>query len=283
MFAKPLPKLPIPVLITAAVILGLCWYFLDQDAVFKLSVVYTVLAGCCLYLRSDYPASKALLFLLLLCVLPLFVTEQIERLGLEVYQDSDAIVDLTWMVLSVFIGVYLLRRNHLTAMRIEASQANFFLIRTDHLYELIALTSMVFGFGLLGVLYVLLQWQTDWQYKWLVALPLGGFSLLCWHIRRKQIEHYQATQSQGGEWIEITDTGIRWQQLKNDDQGHYLEQHQLYWAQIQRFDLHRNTVIVEALEPKTLLKIHHFGLFRSKNNLLNTLVKLKYQAQKSGL
>ena len=168
-------------------------------------------------------------------------------------------------------------------MRIEASQANFFLIRTDHLYELIALTSMVFGFGLLGVLYVLLQWQTDWQYKWLVALPLGGFSLLCWHIRRKQIEHYQATQSQGGEWIEITDTGIRWQQLKNDDQGHYLEQHQLYWAQIQRFDLHRNTVIVEALEPKTLLKIHHFGLFRSKNNLLNTLVKLKYQAQKSGL
>ena len=120
MFAKPLPKLPIPVLITAAVILGLCWHFLDQDAVFKLSVVYTVLAGCCLYLRSDYPASKALLFLLLLCVLPLFVTEQIERLGLEVYQDSDAIVDLTWMVLSVFIGVYLLRRNHLTAMRIEA-------------------------------------------------------------------------------------------------------------------------------------------------------------------
>ena len=58
MFAKPLPKLPIPVLITAAVILGLCWYFLDQDAVFKLSVVYTVLAGCCLYLRSDYLLQK---------------------------------------------------------------------------------------------------------------------------------------------------------------------------------------------------------------------------------
>lgn len=124
---------------------GLCWYFLDHDAAFKLSVVYAVLAGFCLYLRPDYPVSKALLLLLLLCVLPLLVAEQIERLGLDEYQDSDTIVDMTWMVLSVFIGMYLLRRNHLTAMCIEASQANFFLIRTDHLYELIALTSMIWA------------------------------------------------------------------------------------------------------------------------------------------
>ena len=278
MFAKPLPKLPIPTLITAAVVWGLCWYFLDNNAAFKLGVVYAIVAGFFLYLRPDYPVSKTLLFLLLLCVLPLFITEQIERFGFDEYQDAEAVTGQTLLLLSVFFSVLLLRRNHQAAMRIEAAQANFFQIRTDHLYELIAFTSIVFSFALLGTMYVLLQWQTDWLNKLMAALLLGGFSMLCWHIRQKQIKHYQATQSQGGEWVEITDIGIRWQQLQNGLQDPVVVQHQLAWAQIQRLDLYKNTVIVEAFEPKTMLKIHHFGPFRSANNLLKTLVKLKYQA-----
>ena len=283
--AQSLPKLPLPTLITAAVVWGLCWYFLDKEAAFKLALAYAAMAWVFLYLRPQQHVAKFLLGLLLLGVLPLFVVAQSEHWGLSWSENPDTTIGVTILLMAGFMGVAIWRRNHQAATRITAAQATLFLIRTDRLYELIGLTSAVLGCALLAVLYVLLQWQSDWLYRFIVAVFLGGASILCWQLRQKQIGTYQNTQAQGGEWIEITDTGIRWQQLQHDLHSHtpILMQQQLTWVQIQRLDVHENTVIVEAFEPKVVLNIHHFGPFFSANNLLNTLVKLKYQARKSGL
>ncbi|UOO90049.1 hypothetical protein LVJ82_03405 [Vitreoscilla massiliensis] len=281
--AQSLPKLPLPLLIAAVIVWGLCWYFVDKEAAFKLALAYAALAWVFLYLRPQQYVTKSLLSLLLLGVLPLFVAAQSEHWGLSWSENPDTIVGVTILLMAGCMGIAVWRRNHQAATRISVAQATLFLIRTDRLYEWIGLISAVLGLALLGLLYVLLLWQNDWWYRLIAAVFLGGVSILCWLLRQKHIETYQNTQAQGGEWIEITDAGMRWQQLQHGLDTAILTQQQLTWAQIQRLDVHENTVIVEAFEPKMVLNIRHFGPFLSANNLLNTLVKLKHQARKSGL
>ena len=118
-----LPKTPLPTLIAAAVVGGLCGYFLDKEAAFKLALAYAAMAWVFLYLRPHQQATKSLLGLLLLGVLPLFVVTQSEHWALNWSENPDTTIGLTMLLMAIFMGITVWRSNHQAATRITAEQA----------------------------------------------------------------------------------------------------------------------------------------------------------------